>query len=341
MAKHYYSLSLDCISNTLMYQGVTKDEKIIMCHDEDFRRLALMSSIKTAKTVVKDLTLADIMRSKCDLCLLTQHILHSQVIMCINSITFLSLPLSIHTNYSPSNVVPLKHGSRPPLLVDVLRSAMAIGDHAKLVIEIKPGNSEIVEPLMMLFKRHPSLLSRVAVIMSFDSYVIEEIADLFAVSNTTNGTGGERGGKESIRRISLTRARSQQLARCQSDSHGVDTCSIDDKGPSTPKLMVLTKSVDVKNSENCLTTTVTNGFVSLGIVLPRINGIDGVYIQYEPYMLEPKGKKEMLKLAESYTVGVWMLAKRDPDAKSVARKLVDECGVSFVNTDFGRNFFSS
>ena len=55
-----------------MYQGVTKDEKIIMCHDEDFQRLALMSSIETAKTVVKDLTLADIMRSKCDvLCLLT------------------------------------------------------------------------------------------------------------------------------------------------------------------------------------------------------------------------------------------------------------------------------
>lgn len=67
---HYYSLScplsLDCISNTLMYQGVTKDEKIIMCHDEDFQRLALMSSVKAATTVVKDLTLADIMRSKCD-----------------------------------------------------------------------------------------------------------------------------------------------------------------------------------------------------------------------------------------------------------------------------------
>lgn len=71
-SKHYYSLSLDCISDTLMYQGVTKDEKIIMCHDEDFQRLALMSSVKAATTVVKDLTLADIMRSKCDvLCMLT------------------------------------------------------------------------------------------------------------------------------------------------------------------------------------------------------------------------------------------------------------------------------
>ena len=110
---------------------------------------------------------------------------------------------------------------------------------------------------------------------------------------------------------------------------------------NTPKLMILTELEGASASDNVLTTTVTNGFVSLGIMLPKINGIDGVYIQYEPYMLEPKGKAEMLKLAESYTVGVWMLAKRDPDAKSVARKLVNECGVSFVNTDFGRNFFSS
>lgn len=33
--------------------------------------------------------------------------------------------------------MPLKHGNRPPLLVDVLRSAMAIGEHAKLVIEVR------------------------------------------------------------------------------------------------------------------------------------------------------------------------------------------------------------
>ena len=90
--------------------------------------------------------------------------------------------------------MPLKAGLRPPLLVDVLRSAMAIGGNTRLVIEVclmfiwslflffvahvkinvefgheslqvKPGNAEIVEPLMMLFKRHPALLSRVAVIM--------------------------------------------------------------------------------------------------------------------------------------------------------------------------------
>lgn len=58
-------------------------------------------------------------------------------------------------------------------------------------------------------------------------------------------------------------------------------------------------------------------------------------------MLEPEGQKELLKLAESVIVGVWMLKPRDPDALSVARKLMDDCGVSYVNTDFHRDFFST
>ena len=33
--------------------------------------------------------------------------------------------------------IPLKHGSTPPLLVDVLCSAMPIGEHVKLVIEVR------------------------------------------------------------------------------------------------------------------------------------------------------------------------------------------------------------
>ena len=75
--------------------GITKEEKIIMPHDSDFKRLALLSDVTEANTIVKDLTLSDIMK------------------------------------------MPLKHGSRPPLLVDVLRSALAIGEHAKLVIEVR------------------------------------------------------------------------------------------------------------------------------------------------------------------------------------------------------------
>ena len=36
---------------------------------------------------------------------------------------------------------PLKSGARPPLLFDVLRSAVAISDDAKMIVEIKAGNT--------------------------------------------------------------------------------------------------------------------------------------------------------------------------------------------------------
>ena len=40
-------------------------------------------------------------------------------------------------------------------------------------------------------------------------------------------------------------------------------------------------------------------------------------------MLEPGGKEGMLKLAESHTVGVWMLKPRYPGALSVAKRVVE------------------
>ena len=43
--------------------------------------------------------------------------------------------------------LPLKTGSRPPILLDVLRSARQIGGGAQLVVEVKPGNSDVAEAL--------------------------------------------------------------------------------------------------------------------------------------------------------------------------------------------------
>ena len=70
----------------------------------------------------------------------------------------------------------LKNGTRPPLLADVLRSASAIGEHAKLIIEVKPGNDEMCLPLIKLFARNPSYLNSVHAIISFDSYIMKEIS---------------------------------------------------------------------------------------------------------------------------------------------------------------------
>ena len=71
--------------------------------------------------------------------------------------------------------MPLTSGARPPLLIDVLRSASAISERAKLVIEIKPGNQASALALARLLARHPDLRSSVAMIMSFDASAMHRL----------------------------------------------------------------------------------------------------------------------------------------------------------------------
>eukprot|EP00563_Minutocellus_polymorphus_P005446 CAMPEP_0181026902 /NCGR_PEP_ID=MMETSP1070-20121207/3886_1 /TAXON_ID=265543 /ORGANISM="Minutocellus polymorphus, Strain NH13" /LENGTH=637 /DNA_ID=CAMNT_0023104123 /DNA_START=37 /DNA_END=1947 /DNA_ORIENTATION=- len=113
--------------------ALTKDEKLILAHDEDFQRLALDPLAAHSSLKVGDLT-------------------YRQLIS-----------------------MPLKSGNRPPLLIDVLRSASAIGGNSQLIIEIKPGNVAAASALARLFLRHPELMSRCAVVMSFDAFAMHTL----------------------------------------------------------------------------------------------------------------------------------------------------------------------
>lgn len=113
--------------------ALTKDEKLVLAHDEDFSRLALHPNSAHSKMKVGDLTMKEII-----------------------SLTF-------------------KSGSRPPLLLDVLRSAQALGSRCKLVIEIKPGNIEASSALVRLFRHHPDLINSCAMVMSFDAFIMHKL----------------------------------------------------------------------------------------------------------------------------------------------------------------------
>ena len=113
--------------------ALTKDEKLILAHDEDFQRLALDPLAEHSSLKVGDLT-------------------YRQLIS-----------------------MPLKSGIRPPLLIDVLRSASAIGGNSQLIIEIKPGNVAAASALARLFLRHPELMSRCAVVVSFDAFAMHTL----------------------------------------------------------------------------------------------------------------------------------------------------------------------
>uniref|UniRef100_A0A7S4JI01 GP-PDE domain-containing protein n=1 Tax=Odontella aurita TaxID=265563 RepID=A0A7S4JI01_9STRA len=123
---------------------LTRDDRIILCHDENFTRLALDPDDPRVKRRVRDLTYREIMN------------------------------------------LPLKSGVRPPLLFDVLRSAHAIGGEARMIVEIKPGNTEAGTALARMFAKHPQLMERTAVVMSFDAFAMQNLRrELEAVFPTT------------------------------------------------------------------------------------------------------------------------------------------------------------
>jgi len=64
--------------------------------------------------------------------------------------------------------------------------------------------------------------------------------------------------------------------------------------------------------------------------------LDGIYLQFEPSMLEPSGQAELLKLTQQVVVGVWGYST-DPDSTASFETLV-AAGVKFVNTDLPRTF---
>lgn len=127
---------------------LTRDEKLVLAHDEDFSRLALDKDSPMYKLHVRDLTFRELIS------------------------------------------LPLKSGIRPPLLIDVLRSACAIEGGSQLIIEIKPGNNDAAKALARMFIRHPDLMEQCAVIMSFDLYAMHTLRNDLAVLE--EGGGGLR-----------------------------------------------------------------------------------------------------------------------------------------------------
>ncbi len=127
--------------------ALTKDERIILAHDENFARLGMDPTSPLCNRTVRDLTFQELMNC------------------------------------------PLKSGARPPLLFDVLRSAAAIGGNAKMIVEIKAGNTDAASALARMFARHPKLMEHVAVVMSFDAFIMHNMRrEMAAVFEQLHGS---------------------------------------------------------------------------------------------------------------------------------------------------------
>jgi len=314
--------------------ALTKDEKIVLAHDEDFTRLALDSCRNNlAGEKVRDLTLKQLIG------------------------------------------LSLRNGVRAPLLVDVLRSAAMIGGDARLVIEIKPGNTEVGIAVARFLVQYPELMERVSAIITFDLYCLHQIRDEFTRAADLDVTGASVRGGMRMSMTSLGVSRSSMMAspstRALSINGSLDpgngflpgnSLALNKVNPVftlsensiqenkedqpalkntkliTPELLLLTVTSAPEDPAELFMDILDVSSVKGWLNNPNGN-LDGMYIRYQEKMKEPEGATALRALTARCAVGIWLLFEKDPDNYETMKYLVEECGVSYFNTDLPKDFF--
>lgn len=128
---------------------LTSDGYLILNHDEDLTRLALM------------------MQDDAAISCSTEH--------------RPSAPSVCNLTLKQLISMPMKSGVRQPLLKEVLDSAV-IHESSQLVIEVKPGGFDIATVLIKFLTSNPAYLDHVPVVMSFDPDVVFKFAEKFPKS---------------------------------------------------------------------------------------------------------------------------------------------------------------
>jgi Glycerophosphoryl diester phosphodiesterase family len=290
--------------------ALTKDEKLILSHDEDFYRLALNKNAPASTKKIHELTFKEL----------------------------LSLPLT--------------SAARPPLLIDILRSACAIGDNAQLAIEIKPGNEVAVTALTRMLAAYPEFMPCIACIMSFDAYTMHQLRrELWSIAaaaatppigppSITHTRNRSRSISFSTGLTNLSASpaivqRKQSIAAA-SEAQVVGMGEPLHRPMQLPKLMMLT--VEGPPKTPCKLRVGIHDLSPLESSMVSADGtLDGVYLEYQPAMLEPEGLAILRKLSETYCVGVWNRGG-EPDNYQIFRTLIHEGNVTFVNTDLPDTF---
>lgn len=268
--------------------------------------------------------------------------------------------------------IPLKNGVRPPLLIDVLRSACAISESSKLIIEIKPGNESVASALSRLLIRHSDLRQAVAMIMSFDAVTMHRLrSELAGAANNPNwgtmspteadarhhrvtsfdhfGTMGFASHRRlsSLERISTTPGSiGLSLSQTQFDSAPTFDHELVDtdqnplplyEGGSMPKLMLLT--VADEPLRLCEQRVSISDLTPVESWLTMADGsLDGVYLQFEKKMMTEAGAAALSQFSEQHLVGIWSYSGKDPDDYNTFEWLTTKGNCTFVNSDLPNHF---
>jgi len=188
----------------------------------------------------------------------------------------------------------LKSGVRVPLLQEVLQSAALIPG-AQLVIELKPGSSDVTSLLTQLYMDRPELLPHTAVIMSFDLYLIHSVKQRY----------------DEMRNADVSARPFDEIAH--------------------PKFLWLAMTVppDPPEAEVYQLVDLQDVAGIMKYVKRENSELDGVYLEFNDSMLTPEGLSEIGQILSQCELGLYDIK---PDNVATMERLV-RAGVTYVNTD--------
>jgi glycerophosphoryl diester phosphodiesterase len=313
--------------------ALTKDEKIILAHDEDFSRLALDRNSPMSNKQVGDLTFKELIA----LPLLSG----SRPPLLIDV-----LQSARHIGGGAQLVIEIKPGNeeaatalarmliRHPELMPCIALIMSFD-----CFTMHNLRRELLNPPHISGKNRLNTFSSIPTSMSLMKFGSDNL-------------GGDLGGRvSSIDHfgIGLTLSEAHLDHHLESEHQYPTASSISQHGRNNsrtiPRLMLLTVAHkpqhpcelwvqvdDLSPIDGWLKSGPTDGS------LPYDEGsLDGIYMQFQKEMLEPEGAAALLELSRQYFVGIWAMSGIDPDDFQTFQSLI-QSGVSFVNTDLPNTF---
>jgi len=294
--------------------ALTKDEYLVLAHDEDFSRLALDATMERSSRKVRDLTLRELMS------------------------------VALTSGVRPpllKDVLKSAHaiGGQSQLIIEIKPgNPEAASSLAKLFA---------THPYLMA---HCAVVMSFD---SFAMHALQEEMETLMglVTDDHSGDGKHvRGQSHSLGLLhnsatALTMAPDVPLSLRRSASRPSNMVLSAEASTSLsyprPKLLVLTVSdspeIDVELQVSILDKDVHDLIRSW----TKDGLLNGVYMHYEPQMLTPEGLYNLRALRQNnFHVGIWGFNGRDPDDFETFQTLVKEGNVSFVNTDLPRDFLT-
>lgn len=302
--------------------AMTKDEKIIVAHDDNFMRLALDTKSPYSSRRISDLTFRELMGLP-----LKSGIRPALLIDCLRSAKAISPDAKLVIEIKPGNETAASALSRllirhPELCpsVAMIMSFDAVTMH-RLRADLRILN-EVVDSRSRqnLHNRSPSH-TRVS---SFDHFGTTQLSRMWESSTGLNPFDNYP----------------SSIGLSLDDDQAEDTSTrvaIPKSTSLIPKLMLLTVSDPPKIP--CEQRVNVDDFSPVEGWLKRPDGaLDGVYVQWEEKMMTEEGAERLFQLSQQCLVGIWAYAGKDPDDFETYKWLVTKGNCSFVNTDLPSKF---